>query len=83
MKAFKICALLVAAPFAPFLFAIAGHLLTIVFGPFLLFCLAYGVFRFFQYRITRGRWYRAPGPSHPNLNILDKDTRKQFKEAGW
>jgi len=77
MKAFKICAVLLAAPFAPFLFLLAGHLMTFALTPFVLFCMAFGVFRFFQYRITRGRWYRAPGPSHPNLNIMDKLNRQR------
>ena len=70
MKALKICALLVAAPFAPFLFAIAGHVLTFTVGPFVLGCMAYGLFMFFRYRIKHGKWYRAPGPSRPNLSIL-------------
>ena len=77
MKALKICAVLLAAPFAPFLFVVAGWLLTWTAGPFVLACMVYGVIWFFRYRIQHGRWYRAPGPSHPNLNILDELNRRK------
>ena len=79
MKALKICALLVCAPFAPLLTVLIAHLMTFALAPFVLACMAYGVFRFFLYRIQHGRWYRAPGPSHPNLNILDKLNRQRAK----
>ena len=70
MKALKICALLIAAPFAPFLFAIAGHVLTFIVGPLVLGCMVCGIFLFFRYRIKHGKWYRASAHPRPNINIL-------------
>ena len=82
MKALKICALLVAAPFAPFLFLLAGHLFTYVAGPFVLGCMAYGLFMFFRYRIKHGKWYRTPsGLSRPNINILETPVRQKYEKV--